>query len=136
MTRLPIPDLADVQRAATRIAPFVWHTPIVHSSWLSDRSRASVWLKLEIVQPTGSFKLRGAVNALAALKERRPEVVHVVTASAGNHGAGIAWAAARLGLHARVHLPITAPATKRASLLRLGADLVDAPDYDAAEAQA
>lgn len=131
-----VPDISDVERAAARIAPFVWHTPIIQSAWLSEQSRADVWLKLEIVQPTGSFKVRGAMNALALLKERQPGTETVVTASAGNHGAAMAWAAAKLGLHARVHLPVTAPAAKRQSLLRFGAELIDAPDYDAAETQA
>jgi threonine dehydratase len=131
-----VPDRSDVDRAAARIAPFVWHTPIIQSAWLSEQSHSDVWLKLEFVQPTGSFKARGAMNSLLLLKERQPAVKTVVTASAGNHGAALAWAGAALGLHARVHLPVTAPAAKRRSLLRLGAELVDAPDYDTAESQA
>ena len=130
------PDIFEIERAAERLAPFVWHTPIIPSAWLSDLSRASVWLKLEIVQQTGSFKARGAMNALLLLKEQQPSTTTVVTASAGNHGAGIAWAAAELGLHARVHLPVSAPAAKRQSLLRLGAELIDAPTYEASEIQA
>ena len=131
-----IPEMTDVAAAAARIAGSVWHTPIVASAWLSEQSRADVWLKLEIVQPTGSFKVRGALNALALLKARHPETRTVITASAGNHGAALAWAAGTLGLQARVHLPVTAPEAKRQSLRRLGAELVDAPDYDAAEIQA
>lgn len=131
-----IPDLSAVEAAAARIAPFIWHTPVIHSRWLSEQSRANVWLKLEMVQPTGSFKVRGAMNALAVLKDRQPDTATVVTASAGNHGAALAWAAAKLGLHARVHLPVTAPAAKRQSLLHLGAELIDAADYDTAEDQA
>ena len=128
--------LADIEAAARRIAPFVWHTPIIRSPWLSSIAKAEVWLKLEIVQTTGSFKLRGAVNALARLADRRPGLSGVVTASAGNHGFAIAWAAKQLGLSARVYVPSTAPPIKRQAISALGAEVVDALSYDAAESEA
>lgn len=127
--------IEEVRTAAQQIAPFVWHTPLVRSGWLSDVTGGQVWLKLEMIQTTGSFKLRGAVNALALLKAREPDAC-VVTASAGNHGIAIAWAAARLHLQARVHLPATAPAAKRQALARLGATIVEAATYDDAEIRA
>jgi threonine dehydratase len=123
----------DVQAAARRIAGFTWRTPIIRSPWLSSIAKAEVWLKLEIVQTTGSFKVRGAANALALLAERRPSVSGVVTASAGNHGLAIAWAARQLGLSARVFVPMTAPAVKKRQLQALGAELIEAPNYDEAE---
>jgi threonine dehydratase len=128
--------IADIEAAARRIAPFVWHTPIVRSPWLSSITKAEVWLKLEIVQTTGSFKLRGAVNALALLAERRPGLTGVVTASAGNHGLALAWAAKELGLSARVYVPSGAPPIKRQAMAALGADVVETQSYDAAEAEA
>lgn len=127
--------IEEVRTAAQRLAPFVSHTPLARSGWLSDVTGGQVWLKLEMAQTTGSFKLRGAVNALALLKAREPDA-GVVTASAGNHGIAIAWAAAQLHLQARVHLPATAPAAKRQALARLGATIVEAATYDAAEIQA
>jgi threonine dehydratase len=127
------PAIADVEAAARRIASFVWHTPLVRSSWLSSITGAEVWLKLESVQTTGSYKMRGAANALTRLTERRPEVDAVVTASAGNHGLAVAWAAKQLGLQARVHVPATAPAVKKDALAALGAVVVEAPTYDEAE---
>ena len=130
------PTIADIQTAAQRLVGHVWHTPLVASSWLSDVARAEVFLKLETVQGTGSFKLRGAVNALARLRAEQPGVTTVVTASAGNHGLAMATSAAALGLKVRVHLPATAPRVKRDALARLGADLVEAATYDAAEAGA
>jgi threonine dehydratase len=131
-----IPTITDVEAAATRIAPFVWRTPFLKSTWLSDLTTAEVRLKLEVVQETGAFKVRGAVNALTLLKEQQPQATTVVTASAGNHGLALAWAAREIGLRARVHVPASAPDVKRNGIKRLGAELVDAPSYEAAEAQA
>jgi threonine dehydratase len=125
--------LADVEGAARRIAPFVWRTPIIRSPWLSALTKAEIWLKLEIVQTTGSFKLRGAANALAALTERRPARTAIVTASAGNHGLAIAWSARQLGLSARVYVPAIAPAIKRQSMVALGAHVLETASYEAAE---
>jgi threonine dehydratase len=125
--------IADVEAAARRLRRLVWHTPLTHSAWLSNAVGAEVWLKLEVVQTTGSFKLRGALNALAGLEDRDARPTTVVTASAGNHGLAIGWAARHFGIRARVYLPVSAPAAKREGLLRIGAELVDAPTYDAAE---
>jgi len=130
------PSIEDVERAARRIAGLVTPTPLVRSSWLSRLTGADVWLKLETAERTGSFKMRGAASAIARLKERRPEVTAVVTASAGNHGQAVAAVARALGLTARVHLPATAPAAKRDAILRLGAEIVEAPTYDETEARA
>jgi len=130
------PTIVDIEAAARRIAGFSWHTPILHSPWLSDVTGADVWLKLETVQTTGSFKIRGAVNALVALTESRPGVDTVVTASAGNHGVAVAWTAKQLGLRVRVHVPATVPAVKRSTIAAFGAIVVDAPTYDEAEVRA
>jgi threonine dehydratase len=128
--------LADIQTAADRIRTTSWRTPLMPSPWLSEIAHATVWLKLEIVQATGSYKIRGATNALARLKETRPDLRAVVTASAGNHGQAVALAASTLGIHARVHLPATAPDAKRRAMARLGAEIIESPTYDAAEARA
>ena len=130
------PTIADVEAAAARSSRSIAATPLLHSPWLSSVSGAQVWLKLESVQRTGSFKIRGAANALLRLRETRPDIRTVVTASAGNHGLAMAAAAADAGIDVRVHLPATAPAAKRDSLRRLGATLIEAPTYDAAEASA
>ena len=134
--RQPSPGIADVQAAARRIAGLAWRTPFVHSAWLSTLTGAEVWFKLEIVQTTGSYKLRGALNALALLREARPDVTTIVSASAGNHGQAMAWAAERLGFRVRVHVPASAPEAKRLAMERLGAELILAPTYDEAEAAA
>ena len=129
------PGLADVQAAAARLAGLAWRTPLLPSPALSEATRASVWLKLETVQSTGSFKMRGAANALVRLRERGFEGV-VVTASAGNHGLALSTAARQLGFQVRVHLPATAPAAKKQALAGLGAVAIEASSYDEAEARA
>jgi threonine dehydratase len=136
-TMLPI-TLADVYRARQRIAGLVRHTPLVESVWLSSVSRADVRLKLESLQVTNAFKARGAVNAAAALSERarrgEAAVPVLVTASAGNAGRGLAYAAERLGLQAIVFTPRDAPRTKLEAIRRHGAALHDvADDYEDSE---
>lgn len=127
-----LPAAPDVLAAASRLRGLVQRTPCSHSAPLSARSGAEAYLKWENQQVTGSFKLRGAFNALLALplEDRRRGVV---VASAGNHGLGIAHAARTLGMHARAYLPATAPSVKRDGITSMGAE-VDAsqPDYDAA----
>jgi threonine dehydratase len=131
-----VPTRADIDRAALRIAPHIVRTPLVASAWLSELAGADVRLKLEIVQVTGSFKIRGAMNAVLRLKDARPDVRRVVTASAGNHGQAVALAASTAGLAARIFLPATAPAAKRDAIRRLGAEIIEASTYDEAEAMA
>ena len=129
--------LEDVLRARERIAGHVRRTPLAPSLWLSEAAGGRVALKLESLQTTNSFKLRGAVNALSALVERSSgpqRALHVVTASAGNHGRAMAWAAERLGVRLTVFTAGDAPRTKRDAIRSHGADLRDtAADYDEAE---
>jgi threonine dehydratase len=128
--------IADVRAAAARIAPFVLRTPLERSPGLSSRCGQDVWLKLECFQHTGSFKLRGALNALMLLPvEARAR--GVVTASAGNHGLGVARAAALLGVAATVVVPETASPVKVEALGQSGAELrLIGATYDEAEAAA
>ena len=102
---LPTPD--EVLAAADRLRSVIERTPLIHSPALSERAGADVFLKCEQRQRTGSFKIRGAYNALALL----PDDVRrrgVVASSAGNHGLGLAWAARELGVRARIFVPATA----------------------------
>jgi threonine dehydratase len=127
---LPAPP--DVLAAAHRLRNVVHRTPCALSAPLTARVGTDCHLKWESTQITGSFKLRGAFNALLTMPtdaRRRG----VVVASAGNHGLGIAYAARTLGIRARVFVPWTAPAVKRDGIAAMGAE-VDAsqPDYDSA----
>ena len=126
-------SLRDIYAARARLHGHIAPTPLRESAWLSSMAAVPVLLKLESVQLTGSFKIRGAMNATWRLARaaRRPTIV---TASAGNHGQAIAFAAERLGVPAVVFTPAAAPDTKKAAIRRDGAELRDeAPDYDTAE---
>ena len=128
-----IPRAVHVLAARQRIRRHVDLTPLRHSAWLSSAAAAPAWLKLECVQRTGSFKIRGALNALMQGTRGR----HVVTASAGNHGRAIAFAAGMLGLRATVFTPRDAPRAKVDAIRHHGAELrADAVNYDQAEIDA
>ena len=124
----------DVLAAAHRLRPVVRRTPLRHSAALSRIAGGDVYLKLETEQLTGSFKVRGAFNALAAL----PDPIRargVIASSAGNHGLGVAYAARHFGVAATVHVPATAPEVKKRGIAALGATVDDsAPGYDEAMA--
>jgi threonine dehydratase len=132
--------VAEVLAARRRIAGRIRRTPLIHSHWLSARAGGEVHLKLETLQLTNSFKIRGAFNALLRLLEERglnSDSFSVVTASAGNHGRAIACAADALGIRATIFTPTNAAETKRAAIARHGADLrSSAADYDEAEQMA
>lgn len=131
------PSLLDAFLARRRIADAVRRTDLVECPWLSDRAGFDVWLKLESLQRTGSFKIRGALNAVRALAERPASPRRVVTASAGNHGQAFACAAARSDIEAVVFAPIDAPRTKLDAIRRFGATLhALGKTYDDAEQQA
>jgi threonine dehydratase len=126
-------SLADVRAAAERIQPFIVRTPLERSVELSALCGVDVWLKFECFQTTGSFKLRGALNALLLLTD---DARHsgVITASAGNHGLGVARAAALVGVPATVVVPETASLAKVEALRHSGAQLIlSGATYDDAE---
>ncbi len=115
--------LNDIEAAGERLRGVILHTPLIYSQTLSRRGGREVFLKLENLQTTGSFKLRGAVNRLTLLKARG-EGDRVVAASAGNHGQGVAWAAAQVGLKATIVMPVGASITKQLACRGYGADLL------------
>jgi threonine dehydratase len=115
--------LKDIQAARDRIKGVVLRTPLVYSHSLSRKSGREVFLKLENLQTTGSFKLRGAVNRLKLLKERG-EGDRVVAASAGNHGQAVAFAAAALGLKAAIVMPLASSISKQEATRGYGAELI------------
>jgi threonine dehydratase len=114
--------LADVFRARQRIDGRALVSPLVESQALTRAASVPVYLKLETVQPTGSFKLRGATNALAHIAETGGK--RVVTASTGNHGRAVAHAARALGLEAAVCMSSLVPKNKVDAVAALGARVI------------
>lgn len=124
----------DVVQALGRIRGSVWPTPLLPEPGLASSHGAPVWLKLECWQRTGSFKVRGAMNAIALLDDesRRRGVLAV---SAGNHAQGVALAAREAGISALIVMPRNASRVKVTAVRQLGAEVrLIGEDYDQAEA--
>jgi len=129
-------ELADVLEARDRVAETSRHTPLEYSHTFSAMTGADVHLKQETFQRTGAFKIRGATNRIATLPEADREA-GVVTASAGNHAQGVALAATRSGVDAKIVMPADAPIAKVKATRAYGAEVVlDGADYDAAAERA
>ncbi|HKO97390.1 MAG TPA: threonine/serine dehydratase [Pyrinomonadaceae bacterium] len=122
-----IPTLADINDARRMIAGSAIRTPLVRLN--SREAPAEIYLKLENLQPIGSFKIRGATNAMGHLS---PETLSrgVLTASAGNMAQGVAWRARELGIPCTVVAPDTAPETKVKAIERLGGRVIKVPFED------
>ena len=111
MTTAQAPTLADLEAARARIAGIARVTPVYPSETLSRLAGRTVHLKAENLQRTGAFKIRGAVNTIAALSPEE-RAAGVVAASAGNHGQAVAWAARETGIAATVYMPQDSPMAK------------------------
>jgi threonine dehydratase len=125
LRRIEAPTIDDIRAARERIAGTAIRTPLIR---LYVESSAEIYLKLESLQPIGSFKLRGATNAIGSLP-REALADGVYTASAGNMAQGVAWSARALGVPCTVVMPESAPRTKVEAVERLGAKIVYLP-YD------
>lgn len=120
-------SLADIRAARERIRGSAIRTPLVRLN--VEGAPAEIYLKLENLQPIGSFKLRGAGNAIALASPE--QLAHgVYTCSAGNMAQGVAWHARRLGIPATTIVPDHAPETKLAAITRLGGKVIKVP-FDA-----
>ena len=139
VTESGLVDVAAIEQAAGRLAGVAAITPLQFNDRLSQATGAYVWLKREDLQPVRSYKIRGAYNLIAQLSEAE-RAAGVICASAGNHGQGVAFACARLGIRARIYVPSTTPRQKRERMVALGegrVDLVVTGDtYDEAAAAA
>jgi len=113
----------DIEAAQARVRGVALRTPVVYTQTLSRVSGREVFLKLENLQTTGSFKLRGALNRLKLLKERG-EGQRVVAASAGNHAQGVAFAAASLQIPATIVMPQGASISKQMATRSYGAEVI------------
>jgi threonine dehydratase len=132
MTELAIPDLSDVLAARQRIAPYLRPTPLYSYPALDTLTGARIWVKHENHQPIGAFKVRGGLNLISQLgaDDRRRGVI---SASTGNHGQSIAYAAAVFGVPAVVCVPEHANPVKVESMRALGAEVIShGQDFDEA----
>ncbi|MEQ8441184.1 MAG: hydroxyectoine utilization dehydratase EutB [Alphaproteobacteria bacterium] len=129
-------DPKEIEAAHRRIAPHVLRTPLVPCYPLSDRTGGEMRLKLELLQPTGAFKLRGATNAILSLTDEERSR-GVVTCSTGNHGRGVACAAQRVGARAVICMSKLVPQTKIDGVKRFGAEVrIIGDSQDEAEVEA
>ena len=119
----PIP-LEEIRVAQERISDDVFRTPLVRLN--VDDAPAEIYLKLEVLQPIRTFKIRAASNALR-LTDRRLLEDGVWTVSAGNWAQGLAWASRKLGVRCTIVLPTHAPETKVEKILNLGAEVIKVP---------
>jgi len=124
-----LPTLSEVEAARGRIAGLALRTALVKLQAEAPEMAAEVWLKLESLQPIGSFKIRGAANAMVRLGRERL-AGGVLTASAGNMAQGVAYCARRMAIAATIVAPDTAPQTKLRAIERLGGRVILAPSAD------
>lgn len=116
-------SLPDIISASSRIKKLIHPTPVLPASYFKDHLDSKVWLKLESLNVAGSFKIRGASNAILMTKPE--ELTHgVVAASAGNHAQGVASIAKQLNIAATIFMPIHSPLIKYQSTLALGAKVI------------
>ena len=115
--------IADVYRAAKQLEGVARKTRLIHSDYFSEISGNDVYLKPENLQHTGAFKLRGAYNKISQLTDEE-KAKGVITASAGNHAQGVAYAAQKLGVKAVICMPATTPILKVEGTRALGAEVV------------
>jgi threonine dehydratase len=127
------PKMVAIRKARAFLAKDFAVTRLIAAPFLSKQTGKHVFLKLETELPTGSFKVRGALYALAA-RLKRERVREVIASSTGNHGAAVAYAAKLLGVKARIFLPAGCNPVKRARIAALGAEIVESGGSDLAHA--
>lgn len=118
-----LPQFSDIIKAQSLLEGVVKKTPLEHSKSFSSMSGADVFMKLENLQSTGSFKVRGAFNKIYSLSNAE-KAAGVVCASAGNHAQGVAYAATRLGVKSKVFMPVFTPPLKVIATRAYGAEVV------------
>lgn len=124
--------IEDIEAAASRVGGLIFQSPLRFSEWLST-PEANVFLKIETVQPTCSYKIRGAFNAVERFAAEGAVDQRLVTASAGNHGRAMAYAANIFDMPLVVFIAADAPRAKVEAIARSGAELRPCANYDEAE---
>ena len=130
------PDLEQIQLAQERLKGIILSSPLIRSRSLSEMLGSEIFLKLENLQETGSFKVRGAYNRLLQLGPKEKEK-GVIAASAGNHAQGVAWSAKKLGIGATIVMPEGVSIKKLMAVKQYGTEIIlHGPNYDEAYAHA
>src|SRR5215469_5926992 len=127
------PSISKIREAQKFLARYFAPTRLIRAPFLSQQTAKDVYLKLETELPTASFKVRGALYALAQ-RMKKEAVREVVASSTGNHGAAVAYAAREFGIAARIFLPVNASPVKRGRIRALGAAIVESGGGDLASA--
>lgn len=128
---------AELETAAELVYRTLPHTPQFHWPLLSQRAGCEVWVKHENHTPVGSFKVRGGLVYMDWLRREHPHVTSVITATRGNHGQSVAFAAARCGLRATIVVPYGNSREKNAAMRALDAELIEhGHDFQAASEHA
>jgi len=136
MTQFKDITLHRIYEARRRINALIQYTPLIPSAYLSSKWERNISLKLENLQPTGAFKLRGAANAILSLNPKEQKR-GVITVSTGNHGKAIAYVAKKLGIKATIYISDLVPKLKVAAMEALGAEVtVVGKDQDEATQEA
>lgn len=123
MKMLEHPTLEDIHKARERLKPHIKHTPLLRAEKIEKTVGCQLYLKPEVLQITGAFKIRGALNK--ALSLSREEIANgLIATSSGNHAQGIAYAAKMLGVKATIVVPVTTPKIKIENTQALGAEVI------------
>jgi threonine dehydratase len=124
--------LSDIQEAKKVLQKYLQPSPLLYNTWLSEALGCEIYLKLENMQPIGSFKIRGATYKVSKLNPKQKKA-GVVAASAGNHAQGVAWGSKKVGCHATIVMPKSASLMKIQNTQALGAEVVlEGANYDEA----
>jgi len=115
-------SLEDIMKATTVISPFVRRTPLIHSDSLSKLTGKQLYFKAECLQRTGSFKVRGAANAIKPLEGQK--IGGILAFSSGNHGQACAYVAGRLGITSSIIVPQDTPEVKKSAMKAYGAEVL------------
>ena len=116
-------SLGDIQEAQEVLSQYLVPTPVQYNAWLSSKLGCDVFFKLEMMQPIGSFKIRGATYKIASLTDKEKKQ-GVIAASAGNHAQGVAWGSQRSKVDATIVMPLDAPILKVKNTESLGAKVI------------
>lgn len=120
-----IQSLEEVTKAYKRIKPYIHRTPVLHSNFLNKKLGAKIYFKMDAVQKTGAFKIRGVMNHLLELKEQNKLPEKIVSYSTGNHALAMSYASQIFGIKARVYLPKNVSQIKKSIAKHYGAEICE-----------